>query len=217
MAHSSKGLKRVIKTISIGLIVLFSGALLGFYSLYRKLKDKYIIEKVALIKVCLTGDSLNGYAIEDCRPCVVPQKIGIGITLSKNYVSDENSERMFLSSMEPGIRGIRDSIEVFDICLKTKEKTLNINGLLSCYDFASDLPPPSRAIYEFPNNLEPVTFETFIRDMNRGQRYTSGVRLDGIEKFFWMDQAGWDSIDFEQMEFSYQFKSEGFNAGEKIE
>jgi hypothetical protein len=171
----NKKIKLIFLLVLIPLTLVLS--YLGFSSIS---KDKYLIDEVSLRKVCFFQGVIKDYNQFDTE-C---SKFGVGLVIKKKYVSDENSKRVLFNSIEPGIKGLKDSILSFNILgIKGNDKVI-LNDYL----------------FHQKGELS-ISFSSFIEELKNNEREYTGIRLDGVEVFF--ELKGFSSDEFDDMNFNY--------------
>ncbi len=178
--------------IYISLVLLFL-SVVAYYFLYKKQKDYYVIKTFDVKTIQLNGDSIRGYTISPLKVESKKNAWGISVKMLKEYVSGEDSPRkLFCSSIEPGINGIKSKINHFNLIYKQENKTIILNDSLIAkeYDLAK-LNTSGDAI----NHLYRVgvSFSQFIADINNNAEYTKGISLNNFEIYFWYKNIS-DSI-----------------------
>lgn len=168
------------------LLIILS--VVGYFLLYKKQKEFYIIEKVDVKAVMLIGDSVRGYNIMPLKSEMGASNWGISVKLSKEYIPGENSPRiLFGGTMEPGISGAKSKINRFDVVMKEGDKAIILNDSLFAGEYGSkDSINLRDAIYHLYDNN--ITLSQFIADVNNNVKYTKGMSFDNWEIYFWFNK-----------------------------
>ena len=110
--------------------ILVLGIAFLFAISFRKVNDAFVIDQVILQKLILVQDSLDNCTLKVIDKEQKGARNGIGITIKKKYLPSEDSKRVFLSSMEPGLNGLKGKIENFNLILTCGKQTYVIDSLL---------------------------------------------------------------------------------------
>lgn len=174
--------------------ILLSLALLTFFGcifLFKSVEDKYLISKIELRKVQLiqVGENLKVVNYSASNEFV---RSGIGITLTKKFVSDEESpKQLIFTSQEPGINGLLNSRQLDSIGIYLGGTAIMEN--IFCFNINTQDPE------DLNFNGEGVSFNEVVKMMKNNDRTLSGIRLNKVEKYFWISDE--DSTTIELMKF----------------
>ena len=162
-------------------LVLFATLIWGGCT---KVKDVYEIESVKITKVALVLAD-NGYKIvsSDIADSLHVAAFGIGLTCKKHYYSSAHARTLLFNSIEPGYGGIDNKIKSLNIYLWQADTLIPLNDLLICYDIHV---LNSNSVSFLQKPADSVSLTKFIFDINHNERYTTGIRLDDNEKYFWL-------------------------------
>lgn len=159
-----------VRGILIYLFSLFLCISLLFLGSSSKREDMYIIRSVELSLVRLQQNTVKPM---DSGCIHRKDTVGIALKIYKEYVPGPTSERGFFTrAIEPGLNGLRDSIQQFDISLTQDGQQDPLNGLLTKVSGV-----PSGEAESKPYG-DTVTLTQFVKALQTNQRHVSGVRYD---------------------------------------
>jgi hypothetical protein len=170
-------MKKLIYTLTTLALVM----LVGWILLFNKVEDKFTISKIELRKVQLLVDSETPDIVE-YLPSNDFVRIGIGITITKEFEHDSDSPRQLVfAAREPGINGLvnKDQLDTINVYLGDT----SISHKIYCFNFSSQNPEN----FDF-NEQEGTTFSEVLNMLAQNDRKVSGIRLNNIEKFFWVSK-----------------------------
>jgi hypothetical protein len=183
----------------------------GYYLLFDKQKEYYIIPNIEVTLVQLFGDSTNGYIIYPYDKKNKTSQLGVKIIVRKEYLSDKNS-KVYLSggSMEPGIEGIVNPINRFAVLLKKNGQDILLSdSLMAKYNSKPDCSKLGDALCDLYRNG--FSLAHFIQDINKNAKYTKGMAFDNSEIYFWLSKNEVESLEIDKFQILLEGESKNLN------